>query len=457
MSTSPAPTAAILRRLLSLAWPVVIQRATQSVIGLADALMVAPLGEASLAAVTTGSLNAFVVIILPMGTVFIVQSFAAQLAAKQQWATARHYGWYGLGVAGVAAIAGALAILAVPSGVASLGYPSEVDTLLIAYLSIRLISVGPAVATEALCNWYGGLGNTRLAMICGLSAMGANLGLNYLLIEPRLGLPGYGVAGAATASVAASCIGLLPVLYAFLARLGMPQRAAATPLSWAEVTRMLRFGLPSGVNWFLEFGAFVLFINLVIGHLGTSAMAAFNVVIQLSSVAFMPAFGVGTSVAILVGEAIGQQRKDHVPQLVRIGLTVTGLWMVSIGLSYVLVPEWLMSFFDADKGSEFMALGVHMLFYGCLWQLFDALGITLGESLRAAGDTAWPMWMRIALAWGFFMPGSWWMVVRGGGGVDTAMSWIIVYMALLSAALIARFASGRWRQIELVEETALLS
>lgn len=279
--------------------------------------------------------------------------------------------------------------------------------------------------------------------------------LNYLLIEPRWGLPGYGVAGAAVASVLASCIGLAPAAYAFLSGLGQPQRLGPSPLQRAELWRMLRFGLPNGVNWFLEFSSFVLFINVVVGHLGTSAMAAFNVVLQLSSVAFMPAFGVGSGVAILVGEAIGMGDKDRVPKIVRLGLSVTGAWMISVGLSYVLVPEWLMSFFQADEGSQFMELGVHMLVYGCFWQLFDALGITLGESLRATGDTAWPMWVRIVLAWGLFMPGSWWTVVVGGGGVDTAMSWVIGYLALLSIALVARFASGRWRHIQLVEEPVL--
>ena len=57
----------------------ILARATQSVIGFTDALLIAPLGQESLAAVTTGALNTFSFIILPMGTVFIVQSFAAQL------------------------------------------------------------------------------------------------------------------------------------------------------------------------------------------------------------------------------------------------------------------------------------------------------------------------------------------------------------------------------------------
>ncbi|HWP05067.1 MAG TPA: MATE family efflux transporter [Polyangiaceae bacterium] len=70
--------------LLRLAWPLVLARATQALIGFTDALMVAPLGKESLAATTTGGLNAFAFIILPMGTAFIVQSFTSQLRGTRR-------------------------------------------------------------------------------------------------------------------------------------------------------------------------------------------------------------------------------------------------------------------------------------------------------------------------------------------------------------------------------------
>lgn len=453
--TPPVPS---VRRLLSLAWPIIIHRATQSVVGLADALMVAPLGEAALAAVTTGSINTFVIIILPMGTVFIVQSFAAQLRARGDWLSARRFAWYGIGLAGLAAVLGALLIPFVPFAVAQLDYPTEVGALLSTYIAIRLLSIGPAIATEALVNWYGGLGNTRLAMTCGVLAMVVNVALNYVLIQPRFGLPGYGVAGAAAASVAASVIGLLPAWAAFARGLGYESAGERLRLRWSEFRRMLRFGLPNGVNWFLEFGAFVLFINIVVGRLGMTALAAFNVVLQLSSVAFMPAFGVSSAGAILVGESIGLGRKDRVNALVRLTAKITTAWMVSVGLCYLIAPQQLISIFQAPsvQATDFIALGSRMLLFACFWQCFDALSLTLGEALRAAGDTAWPMWARTLLAWGVFFPGSWCTVAWWDGGVDAALSWVVGYLAVLTALLTFRFLSGRWKRINLVEEPIAL-
>ncbi len=74
---------------------------------------------------------------------------------------------------------------------------------------------------------------------------------------------------------------------------------------WTEFWRLVKFGFPAGVNWFLEIFAFIFFTNGVIGMLGTPTLAAMNVVFSLNSASFMPAFGLASGGAILVGQAIG--------------------------------------------------------------------------------------------------------------------------------------------------------
>jgi len=91
--TMAAATRVSLRALLTLAWPVIFARATQSVIGFCDALMVAPLGEEPLAAATTGALNTMAFIMLPMGTMFILQSFASQLRGRNELEAIPRYAW----------------------------------------------------------------------------------------------------------------------------------------------------------------------------------------------------------------------------------------------------------------------------------------------------------------------------------------------------------------------------
>lgn len=453
-TSEPTVVQASLRSLLTLAWPIVLARATQSVIGFTDALMVAPLGDEALAATTTGGFNAFMFIILPMGSVFIVQSFTAQLRGRGDLAAAQRYAYYGLALALAAGLIAALAVPFVSEGLAWFGYAPRVHELMTQNLAIRLLSVGGAVGTEALGNFYGGLGDTRPALRAGLVAMLLNVALNWLLIEPHFGLPGYGVVGSATASVIATWAGFFAIGWGFV----RDGRGCPRGLRLAEFRRMLRFGLPNGVNWFLEFSAFILFINAVVGHLGTTELAAFNIVIQINSISFMPAFGLASAGAILAGEAIGRRAREEVWPIVRLTGAVAAGWMAAIGVMYFAIPRPLVGMFQprGEVAGNLLAVGASMLGLSAFWQVFDAAGLTLSEALRAAGDTLFCMIARIVLAWAVFIPCAWWLVRSGTGGTNGVIACMAGYIALLAATFALRFASGSWKKIELVEEPAVL-
>jgi len=431
----------------------VLARSTQAVIGFCDALMVAPLGEKALAATTTGAMNAFTVAILPMGVAFIVQSFAAQLTGKGDLTGARRYAWYGLILAAVSALIGLVALPFIGPVLGLLPFEPEVEHLMTDYLAIRLLSLGAMVGTEALGNWFGGLGNTRIQMIAGVVAMVVNVALNWVFINGHLGAPALGVAGAALASSIASWIGFAVVAWAFARGWGgsRPPGGSRLALSRSELYRVLRFGLPNGLNWFLEFAAFVVFINVVMADLGTGVLAAFMVVMSINSVSFMPAFGLSSSGAILAGQAIGAGRKDEVPGIWFLTMRTTAVWQGAVGLAYLFMPGLLIALFAPpdQEASRLVEVGTVLLALSAAWQLFDAIAMTLSETLRSAGDTAWTLWARIILAWLVFIPASLITVFAMDGGHVAAMLCIAGYIALLAAIFFWRFRSGRWRDIDL--------
>ena len=411
--------------------------------------MTVPLGSDAMAATTTGSMNTFSIIILPMGIVFIVQSFAAQFHGQRDMLSARRYAWYGLILA---AIAGVLALVGIPflgSVLELFSYTDSVRSYMTGYLSIRMLAVFAIVSIEVLGNWYGGLGNTRLHMVAGLLAMVVNVFLNWVLIFGNLGAPALGVEGAAMASVIASWVAFFYLLCVFLRdQRGRSSRGA---LLLGEFGRMLRFGLPNGMNWFLEFAAFAIFINLLVADLGTTVLAAMMVVININSVSFMPAFGLSSAGAILAGQAIGERKNKQVPGVVKLTAGITATWQGCVGLVYLFAPEMLMQWFSTDEqvGPQLVDVGATMLAMSAGWQLFDAVAMTVGEALRAAGDTAWILWARLALAWLVFVPAAWLSVVVFDGGYVAAMLCLIGYMALLSGLLSWRFRSGAWMRIDL--------
>jgi MATE family multidrug resistance protein len=454
----PEPSSSTLRTLLVLAWPVVVARSSQAVIGFCDALMSSDLGKDELAAVTTGSLNAFSLAILPMGIVFIVQSFAAQLHGKGDTTAARRYAWYGLALS---ALIGAVAVAAIPLVDPLLGllaYTPSVHEHMSDYLGIRLLALGAFVGTEALGNWFGGLGNTRLHMMAGLIAMVLNVFFNWVLIYGNLGAPAMGVQGAALASVIASWAGLGFLLFVFARGWVLPKSPGPLGLRASEMWRMLRFGVPNGLNWFLEFAAFMLFINVVVADLGTNTLAAMMVVFSINSVSFMPAFGLTSAGAILAGQAIGRGDPDQVPRFVKTTMMVTAVWQCTVGIFYVAIPAALIGLFAPPEQdvAELVEVGTVLLAISAAWQLFDAVLMTLSEALRAAGDTAWTLWARLATAWLVFTPAALISVNVLGGGHVAAMGCVVGYIALLAGLFAWRFRGGAWRTIDLTGHDPVL-
>jgi MATE family multidrug resistance protein len=446
-----------LSTLLALALPMLLARASQSVITFADAIQIKDHGTGAIAAVATGGLNVMGFIVLPSGTVFIVQSFVAQLTGRGDREQAPRFAWYGLAIAAAAAVFAVAMIPLVPSVLGLADYSPAVRDEMAGYIQIRVLSVGAAVGIEALGNWYGGLGNTWMQMIAGAITMTVAIFCNWLLIDGHLGAPALGVNGAAVASLVATWLGFAFLALAFWRGWGgAPRRHGPLNLTRRELKRVVRFGLPNGLNWFLEFGAFQLFVNGVFSALGDSTVAALNVVLAINSIAFMPAFGLASSGAILAAQAIGRGAREDVWPTVKLTLACTIIWMSVIGGAYLIASDRVLGWFaPAARPREMIEIGGSMLAISALWQVFDATGMTLSETLRAAGDTAWTAGARIVLAWVVFVPASFVVTETLHEGASGAMGCLVGYLALLAFALAMRFRSGAWKKIELIEPKLL--
>jgi len=430
----------------------VLARATQAGITFADAIQVKHLGKGAIAATATGGLNVMGLVILPMGTVFILQSFVSQLVGRGERHEAPRFAWYGLAIALVSGLISLALIPTVRPAMAFTGFSDGVRDHMTSYMIIRITSVGAIVGVEALGSWYGGLGNTWMQMVASAITMVIAVFCNWLLIDGHLGAPAMGVDGAALGSVIASWAGFVFLAIAWRLRWGgAPRATGPLNLTRVELRRVVRFGFPNGINWFLEFAAFQVFVNVVLASLGDDAVAALNVVIAVNSISFMPAWGLASAGAILAGQSIGAGKREDVWPQVRITLACTATWMGAIGIIYLVFPDRVLAMFapDTDAG-RIVEIGIVMLVMSSLWQVFDAVGITLAETLRAAGDTAWTAKLRIVLAWVVFTPSAY-LVVKLGGGPVGAMVCMIAYLALIAVGLALRFRTGAWRRIELIE------
>jgi MATE family multidrug resistance protein len=191
----------------------------------------------------------------------------------------------------------------------------------------------------------------------------------------------------------------------------------------------------------------------MLAGLGGETVAALNVVLAVNSLSFMPAFGLASAGAILAGQAIGAGERERVWPQVKVTLICNMVWMGTIAVVYLVFPHAVLSLFDSERGGRMAAIGASMLAISAAWQLADAIGMTLSEALRAAGDTAWTAAVRLTVAWLVFVPSAYLVVSRWHGGPDGAMLCLVGYIALQAGLLAWRFRSGRWKQIQLIEPT----
>jgi MATE family multidrug resistance protein len=442
-------------QLLGLAWPIVIARSTQVLVGVSDALLVGHLGQEALAATTGGALDAYTLLILPLGVVSVVSAFASQLIGARDPSAARRFGFYGLAVALLAQVVALALLPSIPWALGRLDLSPEVRGLTAGYLRVRLYSAGAAVGLEALGSYYCGAGNTRLPMLASLSALLLNVAGNWLLIDGRLGLPALGVTGSALASTLATTLAFAGLLAVFLAS-GGRTRGVAAALSARELGRMLRCGFPMGLNGFAETFAFAVFVNVFVAGFGTTTLAALMIVLQISSLTTLPSFALASSGAVLVGQAIGANTVDLVPRLVRVTLLGAVGWQAFLGLAYLLVWRPLLSLFVASAPSApaLLDAGASFLLLSVVWTLFEALAAAYSEALCAAGDTSITLRARVVLLTLVFAPGAWVLVNRLGAGWMAVSLWFAACGGLLAGVLHRRFHGGAWRRIQLAGPVA---
>jgi MATE family multidrug resistance protein len=128
--------------------------------------------------------------------------------------------------------------------------------------------------------------------------------------------------------------------------------------------------------------------------------------------------------------------------------------MLAIATLYLAMPERVLGWFapDGPAAVQLIAVGGPMLVISALWQVFDATAMTLYETLRAAGDTAWTAAARIAIAWLVFTPAAYAAVRVWHGGALGAMACLVGYLAILAVAMAWRFRSGAWRRIVMIDD-----
>jgi len=445
------------QELMQLAWPLIISSSSFAALHFSDRLFLSWYKEDAFRASLPAGVLFFTLVCGFMAVAGFVNTFVAQM-----WGGKNYKGCAQATAQGMifSFISFFLILLMLPLGLWFLRLTDHAPPVLQMeqkYFRILIWAGGGMVLSSALSSFFSGRGKTYIVMSANLIANAINILLNYCLIFGKAGFPEMGIEGAGWATVVGSW--LTPLIFAIIyfspSNQNQFQTLKMLRFNKFLFLRLIRFGFPAGVEWFLDVAGFTIFV-LLLGRLGEVAHIASNIALSINLIAFMPMVGLGIAASILVGQYLGRDDVKNATRVgwlaFRIGLCYTAL----IGLSFLLFPSFYIDVFMGNispkvSESQLKQMVQTLLVILTVWGFADATALTLSGALKGAGDTHFVMRFRLVLSWIILVPSQFLVVVVLKKGVYASWLCTLGYILMLAIGFIWRFRSKRWKNIDLLD------
>ena len=421
-----------LQELVRMSLPITVSMLSYSAMTLVDTWLVGRLGAEQLAGVGLGGTVAFTLISFGFGLLRGGKTLVSQAMGAGKKAEAGAY----LGAMMLGGVLfGVLAILMQwPIGVFLARSASTVAQghYFVTYLLVRSLGAPSAMLTNALREVRYGQGDSRSPMIATLVANAANIALGWLFVFTW----GWGVAGAAWAAVIAQSIEAA-ILVAYQHRLGW----GISAMRRSHLVGLLRIGLPTGLQMMMEVGAFAV-LAAMIASMSAAQMAAHQITLQLISFSFLPAFAVGESASVMVGQAIGAFRDELVVPVAKLAAIVVSAYTAFCTLVLVVFASPLVGAFSKDAVTQ--SVGVRLVYVSGLFLVIDGVNIVARSILRGAGDVVFSAWIGVLCSWGMTPPLAWLLGFHFHLGAFGGWLGLSAEVLVGAAAQWLRLAVGGW-------------
>ncbi|TPW30356.1 MATE family efflux transporter [Pararhizobium mangrovi] len=308
------------------------------------------------------------------------------------------------------------------------------------YMRIAEWALFPGLGVMALRAFFTAIGRAQIILWAMIGGTLANLVVGYAFIFGELGAPALGIRGAAVGSLGTNTI--IFVLLALVAGKARAYRAYALftrmwRADWPVFAEVLRLGFPVATTIIAEVGLFTM-SSLMMGWLGTVALAAHGIVLQITAIAFMVPLGLSQAATVRVGQAHGSGDRQALARaagaVVALGVVVS----LAGAALFWLVPKWLIGLFLDENdplSGRVLAAAVPFLAVAACFQLADCMQVLGAGLLRGLRDTRVPMMLALFSYWIVGMPMAYILAFKldyGGVGV-----WLGLAGGLVTAAILA--------------------
>ncbi|CAN5302801.1 MATE family efflux transporter [soil metagenome] len=317
--------------------------------------------------------------------------------------------------------------------------PAEVVGLSIPYLEIITFSLIPVLIFQTFRQFSEGLSNTWIPMIMVLGCNVVNIILNYVLIYGHAGFPKLGLNGAGWATFTSRIImaaGLAAFIY-FVPRFRKYRPGFAIGNYSRELfNKMLHIGIPAGLQFIFEVAAFD-FSLVMMGWLGTTALAAHQIAINLATISYMTTSGLAAAAAIRVSHELG---KRDIPALRKSAFVLLGLalsFMTAWGILFIAAKNFLPHLYIDDM--EVITLAGPLIIIAGLFQLSDGMQVVVIGALRGLRDVKIPSVIIFISYWIIGLPLGYFLGFHTSLGPVGIWTGLLVGLTLTATAMVWRF------------------
>ena len=408
---SRAAWRAELAALLALGVPMAATQLVQYSVLTIDVLMIGRLGPEPLAASSLGLVIFFAAWLIGFGPAMAVSPLVSQALGADETnvddvrLSVRMGLW---AIAFMAPVVTVLFLLTEPIARA-LGQPAGLAQIAGPYV----VSLAPgwmfAMGTLVLRNFLAAIGETRAPLLIVIGTTLANAFLNWLLIYGNWGFPRLELVGAGVASSVVNTLGFVALAIFIRANAKARRfdlfRDVLKP-DWRRFREVFRLGWPIGVAVAFEGMLFNACVFLM-GRIGVAEVAAYQVALNVASIAFMAPLGLSMAGSVRVGLAAGAEDWQRVRRAaaLTIGLAVVAIMIVAVPvMSFPGVVAGLYLDRSDPANAAVIALVSQFLVIAGAFMLFDATQVASAQALRGLKDVRAPMIITGIAYWGVGFP-----------------------------------------------------
>ncbi len=367
---------------LTLGIPLVLGQLGQIILGIVDGAMIGNYGTSELAAASF-AVNVFnMPILFGLGFSYALTPLVGQLFGRREHLEVGQMLRNGIVANLVMGILITALMVVFVLKVRSFGQPEELYPLIIPYSWVILISLIFIMIFNAFKQFADGVNDTKTSMWIMIGGNAFNILGNWLLIYGKWGFPELGLLGAGFATLVSRVLMAAAFAYIFFFTKKYKRylvgylRSSYSPTHHKTLNKM---GLMVGIQMAMETGIFNI-STIMIGWLGSVALAAHHIAITIQTIGFMTYYGIGAATAVRVSNYYGTGDIANAKKAASSGLHIIIAMALAIASGLVLFRHQIASLFNSDV--EVIALAGTLLLIGAAYQIADGLQVNYANALR---------------------------------------------------------------------------